>query len=52
MDAKSFFAILICENTDMLLAYLRTSVRDVYVVDDVYQEIVLTAWKRLDDDDR
>lgn len=48
MDAKSLFEILIRENTDMLVAYIRAGVRDVHAVDDIYQETVLTAWKRLD----
>ncbi len=52
MDAKSLFEILIRENTDMLVAYIRAGVRDEHVVDDLYQETVLTAWKRLDDYDR
>lgn len=52
MDAKSLFEILIRENTDMLFAYIRSGVRDQHAVDDIYQETVLTAWKRLDSYDR
>lgn len=52
MDARSVFEILIRENTDMLVAYLRSGVRDSHAVDDLYQETVLTAWRRLDDYDR
>ena len=52
MDAKSLFEILIRENTDMLVAYIRSGVRDQHAVDDLYQETVLTAWKRLDAYDR
>ena len=52
MDAKSLFEILIRENTDMLVAYLRAGLRDRNSVDDLYQETVLTAWRRLDDYDR
>lgn len=52
MDARSLFEILIRENTDMLVAYLRAGVRDAHAVDDLYQETVLTAWRRLDDYDR
>lgn len=48
MDAKSLFEILIRENSDMLVAYIRAGVRDQHAVDDLYQETVLTAWKRLD----
>lgn len=49
MDTKSLFEILIRENTDMLVAYIRAGVRDEHAVDDIYQETVLTAWKRLND---
>lgn len=52
MDAKRLFEILIRENTDMLVAYIRVGVRDPHAVDDVYQETVLTAWKRLGDYDQ
>ena len=52
MDSKALFEILIRENTEMLLAFLRTSVRDKHAVDDLYQETFLTAWKRIDDYDR
>ena len=52
MDATALFEILIRENTDMLVAYLRAGVRDNHAVDDIFQETVLTAWKRLDDYDR
>ena len=52
MDTKSIFEILIRENTDMLIAYLRSSVRDNHMVDDLFQEIILTAWRRLESYDR
>lgn len=52
MDAKTLFEILIREHTDMLVAYLRAGVRDLHAVDDLYQETVLVAWKRLDSYDR
>lgn len=52
MDSKSLFEILIRENTDMLVRYIRTVFRDEHAVDDLYQETVLTAWKRLDDYER
>lgn len=52
MDSKSLFEILIRENTEMLLAFLRSSVRDGHAVDDLYQETFLAAWKRLSDYDR
>ena len=52
MDAKTLFQILIRENTDMLVAYLRAGVRDPHTVDDLYQETVLVAWRKLDSYDR
>ena len=52
MDTKSLFESLVRENTDMLIAYIRAGVRDSHAVDDLYQETVLTAWKRLDTYDR
>ena len=52
MDTKTLFEILLRENTDMLIAYIRAGVRDSHAVDDLYQETVLTAWKRLDTYDR
>ena len=52
MDTKSLFEILIRENSEMLTAYIRTGVRDSHAVDDLFQETVLTAWKRLDAYDR
>ncbi|WP_145363055.1 RNA polymerase sigma factor [Stratiformator vulcanicus] len=51
MDAKSLFEILIRDHTDMLVAYIRAGVRDQHAVDDLFQETVLTAWRRLDDYD-
>jgi RNA polymerase sigma-70 factor len=52
MDAPALFEILIREHAGMLTAYLRAAVRDEAVVDDLFQETFLTAWRRLDDYDR
>ncbi len=52
MEAKELFEILIRENSDMLIAYLRSGARDPHAVEDLYQETVLTAWRRLDSYDR
>lgn len=46
------FEILVREHADMLSVYLRAVVRDASAVDDLFQETVLTAWRRLDDYDR
>lgn len=45
------FEILMCEHTDMLVAYLRSLVRTPDVVDDLFQETSLVAWRRLGDYD-
>ncbi len=52
MDPKLVFEILMRENAEMLLAFLRSTVRDPHAVDDLFQETMLTAWRRLDDFDR
>lgn len=52
VDAKQLFEILVRENADMLIAYLRAAVRDAAVADDLFQETMLTAWRRLEDFDR
>jgi len=51
-DATDVFEILMRENADMLLAFLRASVRDSYAVDDIFQETMIVAWRRLADFDR
>lgn len=52
MDAHQVFEILVREHADMLWAWLRAGVRDSAAVDDLFQETLLTAWRRLDDFDR
>jgi RNA polymerase sigma-70 factor (ECF subfamily) len=52
MESKLVFEILMRENAEMLLAYLRSAVRDPHAVDDLFQETMLTAWRRLEDFDR
>lgn len=49
---RAVFEILVREHADMLTAYLRSLVRDPGAVDDLFQETMLTAWRRLDDYDR
>lgn len=36
----------------MLFAFLRASVPDAHAVDDIFQETMVVAWRRLDDFDR
>lgn len=52
MDAHGLFEILVRENADMLTAYIHAVVRDPSAVDDLFQEAMLTAWKRLNDYDK
>ena len=50
-DAADVFAILVREQAERLLAFLRATV-PASSVDDLFQESVLVAWRRLDDYDR
>jgi RNA polymerase sigma-70 factor (ECF subfamily) len=52
MEGRQVFEILVRENADMLSAYLRSVVRDPAVADDLFQETMLTAWRKLDEFDR
>lgn len=52
MDARDLFEILAREHADGLMAYLRSAVDDATVADDLFQETLLVAWRRLDDFDR
>lgn len=47
-DAKQVFEILVRQHADMLTAYLRAVVREPAVADDLFQETMLVAWRRLD----
>ena len=51
-QAKDVFEILMREQADSLLAFLRASVSDQHAVDDIFQETMIIAWRRLDDFDR
>lgn len=48
MTPKDVFEILVREHADMLLVYLRSTVRDPGLVDDLFQEALIVAWKNLD----
>lgn len=48
MDARSVFEILMRENAAMLMAWLRTAVRDSHAAEDLFQETMLVAWRKLD----
>lgn len=51
-DAQSVFEILVREHADMLAAYLRSLLYNASSVDDLFQQTMLVAWRRLDDFDR
>lgn len=51
-DAHAVFEILVRENADMLTAYLRSVVWNSAAVDDLFQETMLTAWRKLGEYDR
>jgi len=48
---KDVFEVLVREHTAMLLTYIRATVRDRGIVDDIFQETMLTAWRRFGDYD-
>lgn len=45
------FEILVRENSRMLMTYLRSLVSDEAAVDDLFQETMVIAWRRMDDCD-
>ena len=51
-SATDVFEILMREHAEMLLAFVRSSVRDPHAVDDIFQETMVIAWRRIDDFDR
>ena len=51
-SGRQVFEILVRDHADMLVSYLRSLVRVPDVVDDLFQETMLTAWRRLPDYDR
>jgi RNA polymerase sigma-70 factor len=48
----ALFEILVRENADALTAYLRAAVDDLAATDDLFQETMLTAWRRIGEYDR
>jgi RNA polymerase sigma-70 factor (ECF subfamily) len=49
--AKKLFEALVREHADMLTVYLRSALGNVPEVDDLFQETMIVAWRRLDDFD-
>lgn len=51
-DATDLFEILVRQNSRMLMAYIRSAIRDSASADDVWQETMLVAWRRINEFDR
>jgi RNA polymerase sigma-70 factor (ECF subfamily) len=51
-NGRAVFEILVREHADMLMAYLRTLMGPDSSIDDVFQEVLLVAWRRLEECDR
>ncbi len=52
VQSKDLFEILVRENSRMLTTYLRAAGCDCTLLDDVWQETMIVAWRRLDEFDR
>ena len=52
VKAEAVFEILVRENADMLVTYLRAVVWNPAVVEDLFQETMLVAWRRLPEYDQ
>ncbi len=51
-DEKKAFEILMHENSAMLLTYIRSVAGSKHAVEDIFQETMITAWKKLGEFDR
>lgn len=51
-SAHQLFTILAREHADMLITYLRSLVRDSNVAEDLFQETMIVAWRRLGESDQ
>jgi RNA polymerase sigma-70 factor (ECF subfamily) len=51
-DAQKLFEALVREHAEMLLVYLRSALGSTSDVDDLFQETMIVAWRRLDDFDQ
>ena len=51
-SAEQIFDVLVRQNAAPLLAFIRSMVRNEALVDDVFQETMMVAWRRLDDYDK
>ena len=48
---RKLFEVFVRQNEGPLWAYLRATIRDPGLVDDLFQETLITAWRRFDDYD-
>jgi len=51
MRAEDLFNILVRQHADMLNAFIHSVAFDHSAVDDIFQETIITAWKRIDEFD-
>jgi RNA polymerase sigma-70 factor (ECF subfamily) len=51
-DAKKLFEALVREHADMLTVYLRSALGNVPEVEDLFQDAMVVAWRRIDDFDQ
>lgn len=51
-NAHKLFETLVREHAEMLLVYLRAALGNTSDVDDLFQETMIVAWRRLDDFDQ
>jgi len=52
VEPLALFEILVRENADSLTAFLRASVEDLTAADDLFQETMLVAWRKIGEYDR
>lgn len=52
MTPEDLFEILVRDHADSLRVYLRCTIRDPALIEDIFQETLIVAWKRLDDFDK
>jgi RNA polymerase sigma-70 factor (ECF subfamily) len=51
-DARHVFEVLVRDHADHLMIFLRAVVRDKSSVDDIFQDTMMVAWRRLADFDK
>lgn len=52
VDPLALFEILVRENADSLTAFLRAGIDDAAAADDLFQDTVLVAWRKIGEYDR